>query len=451
VRTVDVGGNRLVRALRVSSRGGEIRVTGISGISGGVVVTVGLRSWSGRATVLAATVAIAVPTVILLVSGWSIGAPVAAGRPPAPSVATGPVEVAPPSTAPLSVPPSITSIFTSTTSSVPAVPTRAQCIGRAPTADLVGQLVVATITEGGIAELAPRVVDGTMGGIVLLGDADSGIADAIAPLDASIIPPIVGVDEEGGAVQRLEAVLGYAPSARRLGDAGNVDSTFFAGARRGTGAAALGFNMVLAPVLDIGRSAGLRSRTYGDDPDTVIAHGLAYARGLEAGGVVAVAKHFPGHGSTGVDSHQGLPVTAPLADLESFDLLPFAAASSSASVPAIMIGHLVVPDLTDGMPASLSRAAVTLLRDDYGFDGLIVSDDLSMAALRQWTIPEAAELALNAGDDLLIAGGFRDALATVDRLTEAVGTGRVSRGRLEDAASRVLRVKGVDPCDVWAG
>lgn len=301
-------------------------------------------------------------------------------------------------------------------------------------------------------ELTPRVVDGTIGGIVLLGEADSGIADAIAPLHGATIAPIVGVDEEGGAVQRLGAVLGYEPSARRLGDAGNVDSTFFAGAKRGTGAAALGFNMVFAPVLDIGRSAGLRSRTYGDDPATVIAHGLAYAKGLEAGGVVAVAKHFPGHGSTGVDSHQRLPVTAPLADLERFDLLPFAAAASdSATVPAIMIGHLVVPDLTNGMPASLSPAAVALLRDDYGFNGLIVSDDLSMGALRQWTVPEAAELALNAGDDLLIAGGFRDALATVARLTEAVDVGRVSRGRLEEAASRVLEVKGIDPCDIWGG
>jgi len=314
---------------------------------------------------------------------------------------------------------------------------------------LIGQVVIATITEPGIVELTPVVVDGTIGGIVLLGEADSGIGDAIAPLLDAAIEPIVGVDEEGGSVQRLGPVLGYAPSARRLGNGGDPDITFFSGAERASGAAALGFNMVFAPVLDVGKSAGSRSRAYGDDPDTVIAHGLAYAAGLEAGGVAAVAKHFPGHGSTGADSHLGLPVTLPLTDLEAVDLLPFAAAAESESVPAIMVGHLVVPDLTDGMPASLSPAAISMLRNDYGFDGLIVTDDLSMGALRKWTIPEAAELALIAGDDLLIAGGLSDAVATVAWLADAVDAGRITRARLEEAAAHVLQIKATDPCEAW--
>jgi len=337
---------------------------------------------------------------------------------------------------------------TSTTTTVPS-PTPADCLAVAPTSGLVGQIVIATVTEPAIVNLVDVVVDGTIGGIVLLENADSGIVEALSPLSSAEVTPIIGVDEEGGVVQRLGPVLGVAPSARRLGNAGNIDSTFFAGAKRATGAAHLGFNMVFAPVLDVGRSAGTRSRTYGDDPDTVIEEGLAYAAGLDAGGVVPVAKHFPGHGSTGADSHLGLPVTKPIADLESVDLLPFAAAAQSDSVPAIMVGHLVVPDLTDGMPASLSPAAIAMLRRDYGFDGLVVTDDLSMGALRKWTIPEAAELALVAGDDLLIAGGLGDALDTVTRLIEAVDQGRVDRTRLEDAASHVLAVKGVDPCQAW--
>jgi len=337
---------------------------------------------------------------------------------------------------------------TPTTTEVPA-PTTAECLAAAPTATLVGQVVIATVTEPAVTNLVDVVVDGTIGGIVMLENADSGVEAALAPLLAAGIEPIIGVDEEGGAVQRLGPVLGSAPSARGLGNAGNVDSTFFAGAKRATGAARLGFNMVFAPVLDIGRSAGTRSRAYGDDPDTVIAEGLAYAAGLDAGGVVPVAKHFPGHGSTGADSHLGLPVTTPLADLESFDLLPFAAAAHNDTVPAIMVGHLVVPGLTDGMPASLSPAAIAMLRGDYGFDGLVVTDDLSMGALRKWTIPEAGELALIAGDDLLIAGGLPDALDTVSWLIDAVDQGRIDRARLEDAAGHVLAVKGVDPCAVW--
>jgi len=353
------------------------------------------------------------------------------------------------STEPPATEPPTTATPTTAPATTVRVPTSAECLAVVPTAELVGQVVLATITEPGIVELAAMVADGTIGGIVLLGEADSGIGDVIAPLLDAAIQPIVGVDEEGGQVQRLGPVLGYAPSARHLGNGGDLDATFFAGAKRATGAAALGFNLVFAPVLDVARSAGSRSRAYGDDPDTVIAHGLAYAAGLEAGGVVPVAKHFPGHGATGADSHQGLPVTTPLADLRAVDLLPFAAAAKSDSITAIMVGHLVVPDLTDGLPASLSPAAISMLRNDYGFDGLIVTDDLSMGALRKWTIPEAAELALLAGDDLLIAGGLSDALDTVAWLIDAVDTGRVDRTRLEDAAARVLAVKSVDPCEAW--
>ncbi len=376
-------------------------------------------------------------------SGGATGSTAPASKPPAATSSTLPTTAHAPSPTTTTVP-----APKSTTTTVPA-PTPTECLAAAPISGLVGQIVIATVTEPAIVKLVDVVVDGTIGGIVLLENADSGVGEALLPLSEAGITPIIGVDEEGGAVQRLGPVLGIAPSARRLGNAGNIDSTFFAGAKRATGAAHLGFNMVFAPVLDVGRSAGTRSRAYGDDPETVIEEGLAYAAGLDAGGVVPVAKHFPGHGSTGADSHLGLPVTKPIADLESFDLLPFAAAAQSESVPAIMVGHLVVPDLTDGMPASLSPAAIDMLRSDYGFDGLVVTDDLSMGALRKWTIPEAAELALLAGDDLLIAGGLSDSLDTVERLVDAVDSGRVDRTRLEDAAARVLAVKGVDPCQAW--
>ncbi len=329
----------------------------------------------------------------------------------------------------------------------PPVPTAGQCIATAPTEMLVGQIVVATITQGGIVELTAEVVAGELGGIVLLGVADANIGEAIGPLYEAAIPPIVGVDEEGGVVQRLGSVLGRDPSARQHGERGNLDTTFFTGAKRATGAANLGFNMVFAPVLDLGRSAGLRSRSYGDSPEVVSSFAMAYADGLTAGGVIPVAKHFPGHGSTSLDSHLRLPVTSPLDELRAADLVPFEMAADG--LDAIMIGHLDVPGLTEGMPASLSAAAIDLLRDDLGFEGLVVSDDLSMGALQQWTVAEAAELALIAGEDLLIAGGLRESLGAVEGLISAVEEGRVTRARLEDAALRVLAVKGVDPCEQW--
>ncbi len=343
--------------------------------------------------------------------------------------------------------PATTTSSTTTTLALPPVPTAGQCIATAPTTMLVGQIVVATITQGGIVELTPEVVAGELGGIVLLGVADADVGEAIGPLYQAAIPPIVGVDEEGGVVQRLGSVLGRDPSARQHGDRGNLDTTFFTGAKRATGAANLGFNMVFAPVLDLGRSAGIRSRSYGDSPEVVSSFAMAYADGLIAGGVIPVAKHFPGHGSTGLDSHLRLPVTSPLDELRAADLIPFEVASDGLG--AIMIGHLDVPGLTEGLPASLSAAAIDLLRDDLGFEGLVVSDDLSMGALQRWTVAEAAELALIAGEDLLIAGGLSESLGAVDGLISAVEEGRITRARLEDAALRVLAVKGVDPCGQW--
>ena len=118
-------------------------------------------------------------------------------------------------------------------------------------------------------------------------------------------------------------------------------------------------------------------------------------------------------------------------------------------IPAVMIGHLDVPGLTDGAPATLSAAAIALLRDEFGFDGLVVADDLSMGALSRWSVAEAAELAMAAGNDLLIAGGREDAIASADRLAEAVAGGRLDRARIDQAVLRVLAVKGLEPCGLW--
>ena len=205
--------------------------------------------------------------------------------------------------------------------------------------------------------------------------------------------------------------------------------------------------MILAPVLDVASSAGASSRSYGPDAKTVIDYGLAYADGLAEGGVVPVAKHFPGHGTADADSHVRLPTTAALAEMRALDLVPFEAAVTR--VPAVMMGHLDVPDLSDGVPTSLSAAATELLRDELGFDGVIISDDLTMGALRSISPVEAAEAAVAAGSDLIIVGGLPDALLAATHLVEAVGGGRVERARIDEALLRVMSIKGLDPCEVW--
>ncbi|MFQ5557349.1 MAG: glycoside hydrolase family 3 N-terminal domain-containing protein [Acidimicrobiales bacterium] len=360
------------------------------------------------------------------------------------SVSSAPTSVPVDTTA---VPASSSSVTTTATSTSVPPPSATDCLARAPLAQVVGQLVLTTVPEAGIADVVPVLSSGLLGGIVLVQDASADVALALAPLADISPPPVVAVDEEGGTVQRLAAALGGQESARALAATGDPAAVFAAGEQRAAGAGRLGFTMILAPVLDVGGSAGSTTRAYGDDAETVLTYGLAYADGIVAGGLVAVVKHFPGHGSADADSHVALPGTPPLAEMRERDLVPFV--ETAGRVPAAMTGHLDVPGLTGGLPASLSAAALTLLRDEIGFDGLVITDDLSMGALSAWTVAEAAELAIAVGNDLLIAGGPDDAVASADRLAEAVLSGRLDRLRVDEAVVRVLASKGLGACDAW--
>ena len=353
---------------------------------------------------------------------------------------TEPVPEAPEPTEPEPVPPATD----------PPAPeaTPLECAARAPLAAAVGQIVLALAGQSEIAGITEPLTEGRLGGLVIIGDIDAGIGDLLAPFAGVWPPPLIAADEEGGLVQRLEVILGDQPSAREVGDTGDPAIAFEMGRTRAEGAAGLGVNLILAPVLDVGNSASLVSRTYGDDADTVIRFGWAYATGLMEGGTAAVVKHFPGHGSTHVDSHLELPVTLPLEELREMHLVPFAEAVARG-IPAVMTSHLVVPGLTEeGRPVTLSPPAVALLRQDLGFDGVIMSDALNMAALAPLTVAEAGEAALIAGHDLLIAGFPDDSLATVDRLVEAVTGGRIDRARIDESLVRVLGLKDIDPCAV---
>lgn len=323
-----------------------------------------------------------------------------------------------------------------------------ECAAQAPLAAAVGQIVLALAAQSEIADITGALTEGRLGGLVLVGDIDADIGDLLAPFAGVQPPPLIAADEEGGLVQRLEVILGDQPSAREVGDTGDPNVAFEMGQTRAEGAVDLGVNLVLAPVLDVGNSASLVSRSYGDDADTVIRFGWAYATGLMEGGTAAVVKHFPGHGSTHVDSHLKLPVTLPFEELREMHLVPFAEAVNRG-IPAVMTSHLDVPGLTEeGEPVTFSPPAVALLREDLGFGGVIMSDALNMGALAPLTVAEAAEAALIAGHDLLIAGHPDDALASVARLAEAVTAGRIDRAQIDESLVRVLGLKDIDPCTV---
>jgi beta-N-acetylhexosaminidase len=324
------------------------------------------------------------------------------------------------------------------------------CTSELPRAVRIGQTLMVALTERQFGLAVDEARDHQVAGIMLLGGATPFVDDRITELQdfAGAIPLMMAVDEEGGRVQRLRGVLPRLPSASdQAGDRPDVVEN--RARLHAEDMAELGFTVNFAPVLDVGGGPGIGDRAFGDDPALVSALGSAVVRGMSAGGVLPVVKHFPGHGAATADTHEESARTAPLADLRQRDLLPFVDAVQGSDA-AVMVGHLDVPGLTRGRPASLSPDAIDgLLRSELGHDGLVVTDSLTMRAVTdRWSIPEAVVLALSAGADLALVGGLEDVPAAFDEIDRAVLETRLSVEDLNRAATNVLRAKGVNACSL---
>ncbi|MGN6682137.1 MAG: glycoside hydrolase family 3 protein, partial [Streptosporangiaceae bacterium] len=262
--------------------------------------------------------------------------------------------------------------------------------------------------------------------------------------------PIVAIDEEGGDVTRIAHLTGSPyPGNAALGAVDDAVLTRAVYRALGADLAALGVTLNLAPSVDVNTAADnpvIGTRSFGADPNLVARHAAAAVSGLQAAGVAACAKHFPGHGSTSIDSHHAVAtVSGSMELITRRDLPPFVAAIE-AGVRAVMPGHLLIPELAGDLPASLSTAVQTgLLRGELGFDGVIVSDALEMRAVSApYGIPEAAVMAVAAGTDLICFGRDQDQLTYVqvrDALVASVRSGRLPVSRLEESAARVFNLR----------
>jgi beta-N-acetylhexosaminidase len=324
--------------------------------------------------------------------------------------------------------------------------------------DRVGQLLLLG-WAGSTAEAArPALRDLRAGGIVFLNNArtaaDATAINATLPALArehGLLPPLIAVDHEGGPVPRVEDVPNLGSNRAFATSGATARTACERGQEHARQLRAMGFNMNLAPVLDVNNNPAnpvIGARSYGADPALVAELGSAYVRGLQGGGVIAVGKHFPGHGNTSVDSHLDLPVLPHGVDeLEQVELVPFRrAVQPDTRVAAIMSAHIAFPALDpSGAPSTLSPTAMTgLLRDRLGFDGLAVTDDLAgmRAITDRYTPGQAAVRAVQAGVDLLIiAGDLARQQASRDALLAALDSGDLPRARLDEAVRRVLAVK----------
>lgn len=223
---------------------------------------------------------------------------------------------------------------------------------------------------------------------------------------------------------------------------------------RGRKMRSLGITVDFAPVVDVSDAPDdtvIGDRSFSSDPAVVTTYSQAYARGLRDAGLLPVLKHFPGHGHGSGDSHTGEVTTPPLDDLERSDLVPYRTLVSQATV-GVMIGHMRVPGLTGDQPASLSPAAVQLLRGGTGyggppFNGPVFSDDLSsMAAIAdRYGVAEAALRTLQAGTDIALWVTTDQVPAVLDRLEKAVTAGELTMPAIDASMQRVAAAKGPDP------
>jgi len=302
-------------------------------------------------------------------------------------------------------------------------------------------------------DLLLRIAASHVGGVMLFRPNIAGpaqVAALVARLRGAApaaAPLLVSVDQEGGLVQRLRAPLTEWPDMLSVGAAGDPSLTERVGRALGDELGALGIGWDFAPVLDVHtnpQNPVIGNRAFGVDAQEVATHALAFWRGLRAAGLVGCGKHFPGHGDTRADSHHELPVVDhDLERLRRVELVPFLAAAR-AGMEAIMTAHVLYPALDGERPATLSRRILTdLLRDELGFRGVVVSDDLGMKAVAdRYPIDELAVAAVMAGaDHLLVREPAARQIAAHEALVRAAEARSDVRARVTESAARVAALK----------
>lgn len=334
---------------------------------------------------------------------------------------------------------------------------------------MIGQMIMVGFAgsnerDAGVRTVREELNRGVIGGVVLYPD-NIGSKRQVKNLNAflrnarSDPPPFIGVDQEGGLVQRLSRRKGwsYFPAARAVGRAPSraaPDGVLALYRRMAEELADANFNLNFGPVLDLAINPAnpviaRRGRSFGADPELVSELARDFIFAHREANIVTVAKHFPGHGSSRSDSHRGFADIS--ASWREAELEPYRRLAGEGMLDAVMIGHLYHPRFSDGgkLPASLSERAVHALRAEgyIGFQGMVVSDDLEMGAVRNaYPLDERVIRAVNAGTDLILCSNetSRDPLLGQkihEIISRAVEDGRIPPARIEQAYGRVMLLK----------
>lgn len=310
------------------------------------------------------------------------------------------------------------------------------------------------IDDTTVCEKAREIVeDMQVGGIILMGrnvrhEDLSVTVNTINELQAmSREPLLISVDQEGGMVARFVDGVAVMPSNMSIGATGHPELAYMAAKACGEELKAIGVNYDFAPSVDVNNNPDnpiIGTRSYSESPDIVAKFGVQAIKGYQDAGVIACAKHFPGHGDTAVDSHLALPsVPYPRERLDQIELKPYKPAID-AGVSSIMTTHIMFPAIDPDLPSTLSKKIITgILRNELGYDGVIVTDSMEMKAIADnWGVAEAGVMAIEAGVDLvLIPHTLARQREAREAILKAVKDGRISEARLDESVARLTALK----------
>jgi beta-N-acetylhexosaminidase len=262
------------------------------------------------------------------------------------------------------------------------------------------------------------------------------------------IPLVVAIDQEGGTVDRLINLDGPRPSATEIGATDDPNKAMQEGIQDAQDLSSYGFNLNLAPVVDVNNvyNPQMYLRTFGNNAASVIKMAGAYLQGLQQNGkVLGTLKHFPGLGDVSEDPHNSVPhLYRSKSDLEAIDWAPYRVLIQQGDVHAIMVTHEIVTAIDDSKPSSLSYKVVTgILRDDLGFQGVIITDSLTMEGITAYySEAQAAAVAIEAGSDLLMGASTpNDVASMINGIKQAINAGEISQQRIDDSVRRILMLK----------
>ena len=319
----------------------------------------------------------------------------------------------------------------------------------------IGQLITVGIEGYNLDDNAKDLIQSKKVGGIILFKNNVNDSNQLLQLINSIketnstnkIPIFISVDEEGGRVNRFPKEIKALPSNKIVGNKNDSNLAYDIGKDIGYALSSFGYNMDFAPVLDINSNPNntvIGDRAFSSDKNIVANLGANEIKGFKSSNVICVAKHFPGHGDTATDSHYSLPIiNKTIQQLQELEFVPFKKAIEE-KVPAIMVSHILLPNVDNTNPASMSKVIITdILRKDLKFDGVVVSDDMTMGAItNDYDISEACIKAINAGTDLLlVCHGYDNEVKVINSIKEAVNNKIISMDRIDESVYRILYLK----------